>query len=130
MEAADCPNPAFLPQTAGADAVLPKGQARGPLLRLLYGDEERSALSQRPAPAPTRATHDAQRATRDARRRTGKAGRKRRHEIKHFCVRQVGAASAQPTCPSSSGLLSMWLARSRRTGRTRSRRRRAWSLAS
>ena len=40
QSAAYCPKPAFLPQAAGADAVLPKGQEREALLRLLYGDAE------------------------------------------------------------------------------------------
>ena len=60
-------NPAFLPQAAGADAVLPKGQAREALLRLLYGNAERSALPPRSAPAPKRATRDARRSTGEGR---------------------------------------------------------------
>ena len=69
--AADCPNPAFLPQAAGADAVLPKVQAREALLRLLYGDAERSALPPRP-----HHPHDARRAT--SADVLGQAGHKRR----------------------------------------------------
>jgi sorbitol-specific phosphotransferase system component IIBC len=45
-------NPAFSHQAAGADAVLSKGQRRGPLLRLLRGDAERSAGCERAADLP------------------------------------------------------------------------------
>ena len=49
---AHCPNPAFLPQAAGTDAVLSKGQRLESLLRLLRGDAERSAGCKQTADLP------------------------------------------------------------------------------